>query len=250
VKSFASFYNQRRTDDFYNVAGRGHHVVPSANTEISYSPQRSNDYVADALSRVDGFERGCRLRVANLALSSRRRAVISKLKRLKRLGCRVQVAFSGADAKAVTRLRAAHIELRRACRTEIHSKMMLYTGRYSGQHRTMVWGGSHNLTTGSLRVRDEIFVGISRLGIYKNYRGYFGEIWRRSSSRLSPVAVPDVRFVRRERARERISAAGLVPAFRGESSPQAWVFSQAPGSGVRVCAGSTVTMRLRTGPLP
>jgi hypothetical protein len=36
VESFKNFYGQRRTDDFYHVAGRRHHVIPSANTERGY----------------------------------------------------------------------------------------------------------------------------------------------------------------------------------------------------------------------
>ena len=171
--------------------------------------------------------------------------------RIKRLGCRVQVAFSDDYGTAVRKLLAAHIELRRAVKTQIHSKMMLYTGRYDGRrHRTMVWGGSHNLTIPSLQMRDEVFVGISRLGIYKNYRAYFGQIWERSSTRVLRVFVPDVRFVRREAARARISAARLVPAFTGAVVPQSWVFSQAPRGGVPLLGASTVRMPPRPGSVP
>jgi phosphatidylserine/phosphatidylglycerophosphate/cardiolipin synthase-like enzyme len=181
VKSFRSFYRQRRSDDFYNVAGRGHHVIASANTEISYSPQKANDYVAMALSRIDGYEKGCVLKVANLSISGSRRAIIDKLLRIRKFGCRVQVAYSNAHSNAVNRLYTGHVELRVAKRTTIHSKMMLYKGRYDGTPgRTFVWGGSHNWTRPSLRVRDEVFVAISRLGIYKNYSKYFDVVWARS----------------------------------------------------------------------
>jgi phosphatidylserine/phosphatidylglycerophosphate/cardiolipin synthase-like enzyme len=182
VRSFRSFYGQRRSDDFYNVAGRGHHVIASANTEISYSPQKANDYVAMALSRIDGYEPGCALKVANLSISGSRGAIIEQLLRIKKLGCRVQIAYSNAYSNAVNRLYTGHAELRVSKRTTIHSKMMLYKGRYDGTPgRTFVWGGSHNWTKQSLRVSDEVFVAISRLGIYKNYSWYFGEIWARST---------------------------------------------------------------------
>ena len=181
VRSFASFYNQDRSDDFFNVEGRGHHVIASANTEISYSPQKAGDYVATALSRI-GYQQGCKLKVANLSISSYRRSVLKQLVRVSELGCQVQVAYSGANAAAVSRLQAAGIALRVAKGTRIHSKMMLYRGRYDGTPgRTIVWGGSHNWTKGSLRVRDEVFVAISRLGIYKRYRDYFEQIWLRCS---------------------------------------------------------------------
>jgi M6 family metalloprotease-like protein len=64
------------------------------------------------------------------------------------------------------------------------------------------------------------------------------------------TVVPSVRFDPRDLAGQRIRAAGLVPAFTGENSAQAWVFTQSPLGGVRVADGSTVTMRLRTGPIP
>lgn len=210
ARSFRSFYNQARSDDFYRVAGRGHHVTPSANTEVSYSPQKTGDYVAAALSRIDRSEPGCALKVANLSISGSRDAVVYELGRIRRLGCRVQVAVSAAHSGAVRQLRDRNVELHLSKTTTIHSKMMVYRGRYDGTSgRTMVWGGSHNLTIASLRVRDEVFVAISRLGIYKNYRDYFDRIWAFSD----PVAAPSP-------AAGRIHLKWLAPHGAGlESTP-------------------------------
>ena len=164
VASFASFFGQERTSDFYNVEGRGHHIIPSANTEISYSPHTTspgrddwvappivalhplteitvgshteyhptNDHVAMALSRIDGFEPGCSLKVANLSISSSRWAIIGELLRIKALGCPVQVAYSDIYGNAKSQLLAGDIELRQATKPKIHSEMMLYKGRYGG----------------------------------------------------------------------------------------------------------------------
>jgi hypothetical protein len=214
VASFASFFGQQRTSDFYNVEGRGHHVIPSANTEISYSPHTTspgqadwvaqplvalhplpeitvrphteyhltNDHVAMALSKIDGFEPGCSLKVANLSISSSRWAIIEQLLRIKALGCPVQVAYSKAYGTVVSQLLDGQVEVRQSRETIIHSKMMLYKGRYDGTPgRTFVWGGSHNWTQASLRQSDEVFVAISRLGIYERYSGYFDVIWERST---------------------------------------------------------------------
>jgi hypothetical protein len=89
VKSFVHFYRQRRTDNFYAVPGRGHHVIPNANTEISYSPQKptahlppndiAHDYEAKAHSRIDGHEPGCTLQVAMLSISSSRRKYFAEI---------------------------------------------------------------------------------------------------------------------------------------------------------------------------
>jgi hypothetical protein len=192
VKSFGSFYKQRPSNDFYNVAGRGHHIIPSANTEISYAPHTTspghtkyhptNDHVAMALLRIDGFEPGCSLKVANLSISSSRSAIIDELLRIKALGCPVQVAYSLDYGTAVSQLLDGQVEVRKSAETTIHSKMMLYKGCYDGiPGRPFVWGGSHNWTQSSLRVRDEVFVAISRLGIYKRYSDYFDVIWERST---------------------------------------------------------------------
>jgi phosphatidylserine/phosphatidylglycerophosphate/cardiolipin synthase-like enzyme len=212
VRSFESFYRQRRSDDFYNIAGRGHHVIASANVEISYSPQKANDYVAMAmaLSRIDRYEPGCALKVANLSISGSRRAIIKELLRIRRLGCQVQIAYSESFSGLACRL-SEHVELRVAKKPKIHSKMMLYKGRYDGAAgRTFVWGGSHNWTRASLRVRDEVFVAILRLGIYKLYSEYFDDVWASSTpvpprrcAILTPVrsAVPSSR-----RSRNLVSA--------------------------------------------
>jgi len=147
-KSYRHFYGQDRSDDFYNVPGYGHHVIASANTEISYSPNKTSDHVAMALSRIDGYEPGCSLQVAVLSISSSRTAVIKELRRIRALGCQVQVAATTFHAEAMSQLLSAQVELRHAKEPKyvtIHSKMMLYKGTYDGTpNRTFVWGGSHN----------------------------------------------------------------------------------------------------------
>ena len=64
------------------------------------------------------------------------------------------------------------------------------------------------------------------------------------------TVVPYVRFDPRNLAAQRIRAAGLIPAFTGADSAQAWVLIQSPPSGARVAGGSTVTLHLREGPIP
>jgi hypothetical protein len=194
VKSFVHYYGQRRSDDFYNVAGRGHHVIPSAAAEISFSPQKhnpdipdddpGNDYVARALSRIDGFEEGCSLKVGVLSISSSRKAIIKELLRIRALGCPVQIAFTTSylSPSAMIQLLSAQVGFRMACGPAIHSKMMLYSGQYDGNSgRKLVWGGSHNWNSGSLRMNDEVFVAISDRDLYYSYYDYFDVICERST---------------------------------------------------------------------
>jgi hypothetical protein len=197
VESFKSFYRQTRSYDLYNVPGRGHHIIPSANTEISYAPHTTppvtaeygltNDHVAMALSRID-YEPGCALKVALLSISHSRWAIIDQLLRIRSIGCQVQIAYSTMTLSAYQALVSGQVELRckrwpdwtsEGGKEAVHSKMMLYKGKYDGMSgRTFVWGGSHNWTKPSARQRDEVFVAISRLGIYNNYSNYFDTIWR------------------------------------------------------------------------
>lgn len=61
------------------------------------------------------------------------------------------------------------------------------------------------------------------------------------------VIVPHVIQEFAAQASDAVIAAGLVPKFTNSGS---WVFSQSPAGGRTVPRGSTVTMTLRTGPLP
>lgn len=63
--------------------------------------------------------------------------------------------------------------------------------------------------------------------------------------------VPFVRELPQAVAAKRVRDVGLVPKFTGPTSPGTpWVFSQSPVPGTKVSAGSTVSMGLRTGPIP
>jgi beta-lactam-binding protein with PASTA domain len=54
----------------------------------------------------------------------------------------------------------------------------------------------------------------------------------------------------RGEAQQALTEAGLVASSSGSSSASAWVFSQSPSSGKLVARGSTVTLQIKTGPLP
>ncbi len=64
------------------------------------------------------------------------------------------------------------------------------------------------------------------------------------------TTVPDVREARRGAAISAVLTAGLVPHTTGPDAPSAWVSSQSPNAGAVVDRGSSVNLRLRTGPLP
>jgi PASTA domain len=64
------------------------------------------------------------------------------------------------------------------------------------------------------------------------------------------VVVPDVFELRPAFAKKEIEDAGLVARFTGPNQQNAWVSHQSPLAGHVVARGTTVTMVLRTGPVP
>jgi hypothetical protein len=64
------------------------------------------------------------------------------------------------------------------------------------------------------------------------------------------VVVPDVRELRPALAKKQIENAALVARFTGPNQQNAWVSSQSPLAGRLVARRTTVTMVLRTGPIP
>lgn len=63
-------------------------------------------------------------------------------------------------------------------------------------------------------------------------------------------SVPDVRELRQANAANAIRAVRLVPRFTGQTGPGAWVYRQSPRADATVNVRSTVTLQLRTGPIP
>lgn len=62
--------------------------------------------------------------------------------------------------------------------------------------------------------------------------------------------VPFVRFLPQSAADRQVRSRGLVPRYTGSGGRGAWVFNQSPQPGRIVEVGATVTMQLRTGPIP
>jgi hypothetical protein len=67
---------------------------------------------------------------------------------------------------------------------------------------------------------------------------------------LTKTTVPDVFEERPAAAAKLVQDAGLVPKFTGVNTTKSWVASQSPTAGHVVDKGTTVSMFLRTGPMP
>jgi hypothetical protein len=62
--------------------------------------------------------------------------------------------------------------------------------------------------------------------------------------------VPHVKFLGRNMAAKRVRDLDLKPKFTGATTSESWVFMQSPAPGAIVSVGATVTMQLRSGPVP
>jgi beta-lactam-binding protein with PASTA domain len=65
-----------------------------------------------------------------------------------------------------------------------------------------------------------------------------------------PTTVPHVRELRFAPAAGPVRAARLVPEVVGTQRPDSWVWRQSPRGNAIVPSGSTVTLQLRSGPIP
>jgi hypothetical protein len=65
-----------------------------------------------------------------------------------------------------------------------------------------------------------------------------------------PSTVPFVRETLQAHAAQAVRDVCLEPRFTGSTGPGAWVWSQSPSAGTKLARGGTVTMQLRTGPIP
>jgi phosphatidylserine/phosphatidylglycerophosphate/cardiolipin synthase-like enzyme len=196
VERFEDYRQQHKTDDRYTEPA-GSLFVPSAGLYgASFSPQKRGDMVADALRRIDAYEEGCSLGVANLNLT--RSAIIRQLLRVRQLGCEVLVV-TGTPLTAANeeRLRAGGIETRHVAiehdgrLVSLHNKMMVYRGHYAhrledrpANDQRVVWTGSQNFTARPLRFRDDVFVSISHPPVYDAYRAHFETIWAAASANV------------------------------------------------------------------
>jgi hypothetical protein len=78
----------------------------------------------------------------------------------------------------------------------------------------------------------------------------FCAVCQRRIRQVLPTTVPHVRELRVAQAVKLVRGAGLVPKLVGPQQHGSWVWQQSPKAGAIVASGSTVTMRLRSGPIP
>ena len=78
----------------------------------------------------------------------------------------------------------------------------------------------------------------------------FCAVCQRRIRQVLPTTVPHVRELRVAPAVKLVRGAGLVPKLVGTQQPDSWVFAQSPPAERIVASGSTVTMQLRSGPIP
>lgn len=103
------------------------------------------------------------------------------------------------------------------------------------------------LTTAALGVGGSF---TSPNGVKVNVSGSFAGGFAVVVEDAAHVAVPHVFGLPANVAAHDIDAVGLISKFIGPNATGSWVSSQSPAAGTLVPKGSTVTMKLQTGPIP
>jgi hypothetical protein len=78
----------------------------------------------------------------------------------------------------------------------------------------------------------------------------FCAVCQRRIRQVLPTSVPHVRELRVAPAEKLVRGAGLVPKLVGMQRPDSWIWRQSPRADAIVASGSTVTLQLRSGPIP
>lgn len=136
---------------------------PGRGLSVQFSPWVSGDPVAQAL-RDTNCTRGGEVRLGHLVVAAGRTAVIDALSTLRQNGCSVQVLVSAAPFQQAISgeqaMRSAGLDV--SCVPGLHDKFITFDSRVGDPNsRRVVWSGSQNLYSGSLRVDDEELLRLS-----------------------------------------------------------------------------------------
>jgi hypothetical protein len=156
---------------------------------VRWSPRATGDHVVDVLRNVTKASSGCfvKMQMADFTSSSRAVDVANQLIRIKALGCRVQVVGNSRPVDFATstrsRLKAGGVVVRILTTTKTHDKYFLIHARYSGSStaRSLVWTGSHNITTPALRENDENLVKVNDPMVFAAFLANFTDVYNNYS---------------------------------------------------------------------
>lgn len=149
-------YQQKKTGDYYDAAsGRGYLLATAA--DVFVSPEVETDIVVDRLKDITAGD-DCSVRVIQMEILDNRMPVVDQLVALKTGKCDVQIVTHEIGPKALAKLKAAGIPVRRK---PIHDKSFIVHARYAGEPIYRVYTGSHNMSNAAVHKSDEIFVRLA-----------------------------------------------------------------------------------------
>lgn len=196
---------QNKTNDYFGTPV-GHYRNDDGSVTVFMSPRPdssggidadpSTDEIARILDRIQTYEKGCEIDVAEPFFTGPRRAVADELVRIANLGCDVKIVhgpsmspytynilhgvpgidmkgyYDGTDPEAVI---------------SVHSKYIRIQANVGGEPSNIVLTGSQNLTGPALRMHDEVLVAVRKPAVAKAYLRNFQVLWNRATC----VNVPD-----------------------------------------------------------
>lgn len=197
---FGDLQAERKNNNYFNAAN-GYFKSTLSNFTLYMSPratsgggsgeETSTDTVRNTLTYVT-YESGCTVEAAQAMFTDARSAVAAELLRIARAGCKVRLIY-GTMGKAFydTVHQSANVTTKRYTDREttnvdgrevsVHSKYFIVKGKYNGvAGRTIVFTGSHNITSPALRQNDEIYAKFEDAGVAAAFRSNFASMWSRA----------------------------------------------------------------------
>jgi phosphatidylserine/phosphatidylglycerophosphate/cardiolipin synthase-like enzyme len=200
--SFNSWYTETNNEGLYKYYGGYVEDLLAENRDNNYydhrKPREFEGIKAYFYPRDDGGDTfvntfravkcdgGTKIRIANYSFS--RKAVAEELLRLAEAGCEIEIIVAKFHETACKML-VGHKNVRAwgfgFLQPYVHGKNLMIQGHYSGAaNQRVVWTGSHNLNTNSLRLNDETVLRImNRPSAYASFVSNFETIKKRAVER-------------------------------------------------------------------
>jgi hypothetical protein len=138
---------------------------------------RGSDAVADQLAEITACASGDRVLVAHANFQSNRPAVRTELDRIQGLGCTVRVVVLDAETSSPRwveeKLGSRNVKVHDAHR----NKYIVAEAGFGGEHRAVVWTGTHNLNGNGLKHADDNVLRVANQGVADRYAQHFQRLW-------------------------------------------------------------------------
>ncbi|HEX2144301.1 MAG TPA: phospholipase D-like domain-containing protein [Glycomyces sp.] len=138
---------------------------------------RRTDPVAEELGAITGCGDGDRVLVAHANFQPNRPAVRWQLGRIQGLGCQVRVIVLDKETNSPPWLGDALGDANVRIHDAHRNKYIVAQARFGGEHRAVVWTGTHNLNGNGMNHADDNMIRVVDRGVADLYARHFQRLW-------------------------------------------------------------------------